>query len=175
MITWEAAWKSINDVIAFLANWFEVIGFIIGVFVAIKVYAINKEVQNLRKKHLYHQRIEEHLSEFKAYSRTFADLLPNFKTNIKEIRLLAATCRVNCLSLKKKVGKNELSFLQIVINSSNSITKNRLDVEKEPNYFQKFLKISPISENQLDNYYEIITALISEIEHLNLDIKKSLR
>jgi hypothetical protein len=168
-------WKIINDTIAFLANWFEVIGFIIGIFVAIKVYFINREIKSLNKRHLYHQRIDEHLTELKTYSRNLADLIPNYKDNIKDIRLVAATCRVNCLSLRKKVEKRELQNLTSVINSSKNITSNKLDISKEPNFLQTFLKLIPISENQLDNYYEALASLISEIEHLNQDIKKTLK
>jgi hypothetical protein len=168
-------WKIINDTIAFLANWFEVIGFIIGIFVAIKVYFINREIKSLNKRHLYHQRIDEHLTELKTFSRNLADLIPNYKDNIKDIRLVAATCRVNCLSLRKKVEKRELLNLTSVINSSKNITSNKLDISKEPNFLQNFLKLIPISENQLDNYYEALASLISEIEHLNQDIKKTLK
>jgi hypothetical protein len=168
-------WKIINDTIAFLANWFEVIGFIIGIFVAIKVYFINREIKSLNKRHLYHQRIDEHLTELKIFSRNLADLIPNYKDNIKDIRLVAATCRVNCLSLRKKVEKRELLNLTSVINSSKNITSNKLDISKEPNFLQNFLKLIPISENQLDNYYEALASLISEIEHLNQDIKKTLK
>ena len=168
-------WKIINDTIAFLANWFEVIGFIIGLFVAVKVYFINRDIKILNKRHLYHQRIEEHLSELKECSRTLADLIPDYKTNIKDIRLVASTCKVNGLSLKKKVEKKELLNLLNFIKSSDNLKSNKLQLDKEPNVFQKLLKNTPISENQLDNYYETLTALISEIEHLNQDIKKSLR
>lgn len=168
-------WKIINDAIAFLANWFEVIGFIIGVFVAIKVYFINRDIKILNKRHLYHQRIDEHLSELKGFSRTLADLIPDYKNNIKDIRLVASTCKVNGLSLKKKVEKRELINLTNFIKSSNNITKNKLQLDKEPNAIQRLFRNTPISENQLDNYYETLTALISEIEHLNQDIKKSLR
>lgn len=168
-------WKDINHLIDFLSNWFEVIGFIIGIFVAIKVFFINRDIKTLNKRHLYHQRIDEHLIELKTYSRSLADLIPTYKSNIKDIRLVAATCRVNCLSLKKKVEKKELANLVSMIKASKSITGNKLDISKEPNFFQKLFKQNPISENQLDNYYETLASLISEIEHLNQDIKKTLK
>ncbi len=168
-------WKAINDIIDFLSNWFEVVGFIIGLFVAVKVFFINRDIKILNKRHLYHQRIEEHLTELKSYSRTLADLIPRYKENIKDIRLVAATCKVNCQSLQKKVEKRELTNLTSTIKASSRITKNKLDIFKDPNFYQKLFKQQPISENQLDDYYEILTSLISEIEHLNQDIKKTLK
>ena len=113
-------WKTVNDIIGFLANWFEVLGFVIGIFVAIKVFFINKEIQELNRRHLYHQRIDEHLTELKIYSRELANSIPNYQVNIKEIRLVAATCRVNCESLKKKVKKKEL------INLINNLDCSRI-------------------------------------------------
>ena len=58
---------------------------------------------------------------------------------------------------------------------SEIIIKNKKDVNKKSNKWDSFWDIKPIEENDIDEFYETLTSLIAEIEHLNKDIKKSIK
>ncbi|WP_153797109.1 hypothetical protein [Foetidibacter luteolus] len=166
-------WDTVNKVIDFLANWFEVIGFAISIITAIKVFLIDRKIQNLSNSYLYHQRIGEHLKEFKNTSSILSSQLGNFSVNLKQIRLTVAQCEQNCRNLRAKSKRQKLSNLSIVIKAAVSIRKNRLDQGQKGGIFQKYK--SPVTEKQIDTFYEKLALLIAEIEHLIQDNKKSFK
>jgi hypothetical protein len=168
-------WEKINFEIAFWSNWFEVIGFAITSFMAFKLFFLNDEIKRLNSRHLFAVRVDEHLTEFKKTSRKIANQLGDFPQNSKEIRLEISKCLGNCLSLKKKVENSELSTLKQLTNNSKKIIANKHDSFLTLKFYDKILGRKPLRESDIDEYYEILTLLITEIEHLDKDIKKTIK
>lgn len=170
----ESLWVAINEVIAFLANWFEVIGFLVAVITAIKVFFISKEVKKLSAKHLFASRIDEHLVDFKKTSKFIAGKVGDYRANLILIKNEISQCLANCRSLKKKVHKSESATLLLLIRISKKITRNKHNTTSTLSWFDKVMRRKPVQEVEIIFYYQTLTMLIKEIEHLNKDIKKSL-
>lgn len=167
-------WDKINDLVVFLANWLELIGFILVLFTSIKVFFINKDVKKIKARHLLNVRINEHLLSLKKTSHIIATLLVSFNVNEKNIKIEISNCLANCLSLKKKVGKTDLSSLKKLIRYSEKILRYNKEIFVVK-WIKEIIKVKGLQESDIDNYYETLTLLIGEIEHFNKDLKKLTR
>lgn len=158
-----------------LANWLEVIGFLIAGFTALKVFFLNREVKKINAKHLFAVRVSEHLSDYKKTSKQIALLLGTYRQNAKEIRLEVSKCLGNSLSLKKKVDNSDLTALQPHIELSKRIISKKHDSVTTLTIIDKIFGVKPLVEKDIDEYYESLTLLITETEHLDKDNKKSIK
>lgn len=165
----------INSFLSVAANWLEAIGFLIALFTAVKVFFLNKEVKRINAKHLFAVRIGDHLSEYKKTSKQIAIFLGDYSQNTKDLRLEVSKCLGNSLSLKKKVDKSELTSLQNLIDLSEKIKSKKHDSITTLKWYDKMLQRKPLTENDIDEYYESLAFLITEIEQLNKDNKKSIK
>lgn len=168
-------WTKINDTVNLIANWLELFGFLVVVFTAIKVFFLNKDVKKLNARHLFSVRVDEHLADFKKTSKKVSGYLSNFAQNSGDIRIEITRCLGNCNSLKKKVQNSELTTLgQMIIISKRIKSKKSLDTSIFK-WFKELFGIRPLSEPDIIEFYETLTLLITEIEQLDKDIKKSLK
>lgn len=105
--------------------------------------------------------------------RTSGEL--TYGQNTKEIRIEVSKCLGNSLSLIKKVDKSDLTSLQNMIDLSKRIKSKKHDSITTLKWYDKALGRRPLIENDIDEYYESLTFLITEIEQLNKDNKKSIK
>ena len=165
---------NIDHIVDKIAKWLEVFGFLLSGFTFIKVVFLNKEVKKLNARHLFDVRVDEHLADFKKTSRKIASLLGNYLQNIKELRLEISKSLANCLSLRKKVDKSELETLTALIRHTRKIIANKNDNYSTINCFGKFFGKRPLLEKDIDEYYQTLALLITEIENLYKDNKNKL-
>lgn len=158
-----------------IANWLEVIGFLIAAFTAFKVFFLNREVKKINAKHLFAVRVAEHLGDYKKTSKQIALFLGNYRQNTRELRLEVSKCLGNSLSLKKKVDNSDLTALQNHIELSKSIISKKHDSITTLTVIDKIWGVKPLVEKDIDEYYESLTLLITEIEQLDKDNKKSIK
>jgi hypothetical protein len=168
-------WLTINDLVSKMANWLELVGFLLAAFTAIKVFFLNKAIKRLNARHLFSVRVEEHLFEFKKTSKKISTHLADFSQNTNDIRIEITKCLGNCSSLKKKVENSELEALKQLIITSKKIKSKKTITTHNFRWLDKLFDKSPLTEADVIKFYETLTLLITEIEQLDKDIKKSLK
>lgn len=168
-------WEPLKTFIHNISDWLEAFGFMIAILTVTKVFFINRDVKQIQLKHLFQLRVDDHLSDIKNSSKIISNLLTNFKGNIKEIKLELSKCMEYCKSLKKKVKKEELTNLSPLIKSMTKITVNSIELNSKRNVWQRITRQNPIKESQIDNVYLLMNALITELENLNDDKKRSIK
>lgn len=157
------------------ADWLEAIGFITGIITVIKVFYINSEVKEIKEKHLFQVRVDDHLSDLKNTSKILSGLLTDFKANIKEIKLEVSNCIEHCRSLQKKLPQNTLSNISPLIRLMLKVKNNNLDISKPPTRLERFFGKQPIQQKEVDQIYTLINSLITELTHYNKDLKKAIK
>lgn len=172
--TARSFWDSINSFLNICANWFEVFGFILMIITTIKVFFINKELKKLNSKHLLKERIKEHLKDLRSSSRNISSLLGNFNSNINLLRIEISKCSAYCSSLEKKTEKGQLPTLAILHKTAKRIKKNRHNSYASINSVTKILGTKPVSEADIDFFYETLSQLISELSQFEKDNNKSI-
>jgi hypothetical protein len=168
-------WVKLVQFIHDISDWLEALGFIIGFITILKVWFLNRDVKELHSKHLFQVRVNDHISELKLSSRKISSLLSNFSFNMREIKLEVSKCIEHCNSIKKKVGVQDLTNLKPLIKRMRTFRDNKIENFSGLTKFQKLLRQKPISENEVDEIYMQLTSLITEIEHLKTDLKKSIK
>lgn len=168
-------WETFKQFIHDISDWLEALGFIVGTITVIKVFFINRDVRKIQEKHLFQVRVDDHLKDLKSSSKIISNLITDFKGNIKEIKLEVSNCIEHCRSLRKKIPKDELKNLEPLIKNMTKIKNNKIDINTLPTFFDQIFGRKPIIEDEIDAVYTQITSLITELEHHNKDLKKSIK
>jgi hypothetical protein len=168
---WDKFVAFIHDI----SDWFEAIGFLVGIVTVIKVFFLNRDVKKLHTKHLFQVRVDEHIKDLKSSSRKISRHLNNFQANLKEIRLEVSKCVEHCNSIKKKVASKDLSNLKPLIKKMKKLRDNKIDSNNNLTAIQKLFRQKAIEETEVDEVYTQINSLITEIEHFNNDLKRTIK
>jgi len=151
-------WEFTNYWLSILANWFEVIGFVITIFTAFKVYSLNQDVRTISNRYLWSLRSKDHLTDLQKISKNIAGLLTDSSNTQQSIRLEVSHCIEVCKSIKRKTGKSDLSNITGLIKISKRI------IDKKAN--------QPIEQGKIEEFYLKLDSLIREIDNLNKDLKR---
>jgi hypothetical protein len=168
-------WVKFVQFVHNISDWLEALGFLIGLITIIKVFFLNRDVKILYSKHLFQVRVNDHINDLKLSSRKISSLLSNFSINIREIKLEVSKCIEHCNSIKKKVGVKDLTNLKPLIKRMGKLLRNKIENNSSLTKLQKLLRQKPIRENEVDEIYIQLNALITEIEHLKTDLKKAIK
>lgn len=168
-------WDKFAQFIQDISDWLEALGFIAGVVTVVKVFCLNRDVKKLNVKHLFQVRVDEHLDDLKRSSKKISNHLNNFRANLKDIKLEVSKCVEHCNSIRKKVSSNDLSNLKPLIKKMKKMRDNKIDINSKLTFFQKLSGQKAITENEVDEVYTQLNSLITEIEHFNNDLKKTIK
>ena len=167
--------EQINHIVEVIAKWLEILGFLISLATGVKVFfVLDKRVKILQMKHLYTATISDHLATLRKTSRNISKLISSFPENVGIIRNEIIICSENCKNIKKKSLPYRLINLDALIKASNSVIKNRYDINKKVVFMLRIFGIRPVNQRDIENFYEILNALITEIELINRDVQKSI-
>lgn len=168
-------WDKFVQFIHNISDWLEALGFIAGLVTVVKVFFLNRDVKKLHVKHLFQVRVDEHLDDLKRSSKKISNHLNNFQANLKDIKLEVSKCVEHCNSIRKKVASNDLSNLKPLIKKMKKMRDNKIDNNSKLTLFQKIFGLKAITENEVDEVYTQLNSLITEIEHFNNDLKKTIK
>jgi len=168
-------WAKFVTFIHDISDWLEALGFIAGIITVVKVFFLNNDVKKLQTKHLFQVRVDEHVKDLKTSSRKISKLLGNFQINLREIKIEIAKCIEYCNSIKKKVSTKDLDNLLPLIKKMKKLIKNKIDNNARVTKFQVFFRFKAISESEVDEVYQLLSSLITEIENFNNDLKKAIK
>ncbi|MDI1254541.1 MAG: hypothetical protein PSV16_00445 [Flavobacterium sp.] len=167
---WENFVKFIHDI----SDWLEAIGFITAIITVVKVFLLDNQVRRLKEKHLFQVRIEEHLDDLKKSSKNISNNLDDFPRKTKDLRREISQCLQHCLSLSKKVESGQLQNLKPVIKRAKRIQRAAYK-EKSRFWMISIFQRAPIIEVDIEEIYMLLNSLITETEHFNKDLKKSIK
>jgi len=168
-------WDKFVSFIHDISDWLEAIGFIVGIVTVVKVFFLNKDVKKLHTKHLFQVRVDEHIKDLKSSSSKLSRHLVNFQANLKDIRFEVSKCIEHCNSIQKKVASNDLGNLKPLIKKMKKLRDNKIDNNNNLSAIQKFFGQKAITETEVDEVYTQLNSLITEIEHFNNDLKRTIK
>lgn len=168
-------WDKFVTLIHDISDWLEALGFIAGIVTVVKVFFINKDVKKLQTKHLFQVRVDEHIMDLKTSSKKISKQLNNFQANLREIKIEISKCIEHCNSIRNKVASNDLANLKPLIKKMKKLRDNNVISDNDLNIIQKFFGIKAVSEADVDDVYRQLSSLITEIEHFNNDLKRTIK
>lgn len=167
-------WDSFVQFIHDISDWLEAIGFITAIITVIKVFILDKQVKRLKEKHLFQVRVEEHLEDLKKSSKSISNNLNDFPRKTSYLRHEISQCLQHCLSLGNKVESGQLQNLKPVIKLAKKIQKAAYK-DKSKYWIISLFQRAPITEINIEEIYILLNSLITETEHFNKDLKKSIK
>ena len=168
-------WDNFVKFIHNISDWLEALGFIAGIVTVIKVFLINRDVKKLQEKHLFQVRVDEHIEDLRKSSRKISSYLNSFQTNSRDFKLEVSKCIEHCSSIQKKVSVNDLSNLTPLIRMMKKLRNGRFEQNLSSSWFRNMLTKNAVTQIEVDDAYTRLNSLITEIEHFNNDLKRTIK
>jgi len=159
------------------ANWLELIGFIITIITAVKVFVIDGKILDFNKKHLFQIRSKEHIEELEKVLSKISKYISDFDNKKIELKREIKKSEEIAKSIKKKLLKKDISNTKALIKEAKRIEKLPDNIDKlsyfKKNY-HKLLKSKEFNEEIISDYYVRLSGLITSLTELRKDNAKSI-
>lgn len=159
------------------ANWLELIGFIIAIITAVKVFVIDGKILNFKKKHLFQVRSKEHIEELEKILSKLSKYISDFDNKKVELKRELKKSEEVAKSIRKKLLQKDIANTKALIKEAKRIEKLPDEIDKLPYLKKKYYKLTnsdEFNEEVMSNYYVRLSGLITSLAELRKDNAKSI-